>query len=165
MHPARRRCGRRVAARTPDTAGEGDPVLTRHAPGGTQHAAGAGGDPGAERGSATAEWVLVAALLTLVLMSVLQVGFALHVRTTLIDAAAEGARAAALHGADPIDGIDRTRTLIAAALDPHYADRIDVAVDGEQIIVTVTAPLPMLGLVGIPGGVEVSAHAPREQRP
>lgn len=118
-----------------------------------------------ERGSATAEWTLVAALLTLVLLSVLQVGFALHVRTTLIDAAAEGARSAALHGASPQDGIERTRTLITAALDPAYAERIEILDDGEQIRITVHAPLPVLGLVGIPGGVEVSAHAPREARP
>lgn len=52
-------------------------------------------EPG-DRGSAPVEFVLVGALLTLLTVSVLQFALALHVRSTLIDAAAEGARHAAL---------------------------------------------------------------------
>ena len=33
---------------------------------------------------------------------------------------------------------------------------------GPQVQVTVTATLPLVGLIGIPGALEVTAHAPRE---
>ncbi|BDZ44332.1 TadE/TadG family type IV pilus assembly protein [Naasia aerilata] len=47
--------------------------------------------PGAhDEGSAPVEFVLVGALLTLLVLSVLQLGLALHVRNTVTDAAAEG---------------------------------------------------------------------------
>lgn len=113
-------------------------------------------------GAATVEWTLVAALLTLLFLSVLQLGFGMHVRTTLIDAAAEGARAAGLEGATPDEGIDRTADLIAAALSPDYADDIGITVGPEVVTVTVRAPLPLLGLVGLPDSLEVTAHAPVE---
>ncbi|WP_311476898.1 TadE/TadG family type IV pilus assembly protein [uncultured Gulosibacter sp.] len=108
------------------------------------------------------EWTLVAALLTLLLLAVLQVSFALHVRTTLIDAAAEGARAAGLSGASNADGHIRTRELISAALNDQYSDDIEVTRTDRIITVTVRSPMPLLGLVGIPEGIEVSAHAPVE---
>ncbi|MGO1542805.1 MAG: TadE/TadG family type IV pilus assembly protein [Gulosibacter sp.] len=115
-----------------------------------------------ERGAASVEWTLVAALLTLLFLTVLQVGFAMHIRTTLIDAAAEGARQAGLDGATAFDGQLRTEQLIEAAIAPEYAD--DIRVDrGETLVaVTVRAPLPLIGLLGFPNGVEVTAHAPVE---
>ncbi|WP_307807351.1 TadE/TadG family type IV pilus assembly protein [Naasia sp. SYSU D00948] len=42
-------------------------------------------------GSAPAEFVMVGAVLVLLVLSVLQLGLALHVRNTVTDAAAEGA--------------------------------------------------------------------------
>lgn len=117
---------------------------------------------GTERGSAVAEWTLVAALLTLLLLAVLQVSFAMHVRTTLVDAAAEGARAAGLSGASNADGRIRTSELIHTALSDQYADHIEVTRTDHIVTVTVRSPLPLLGLVGIPNGIEVSAHAPVE---
>jgi hypothetical protein len=33
---------------------------------------------------------------------------------------------------------------------------------GAEVAVTVTATLPLVGLIGIPAGMEVTAHAPRE---
>ena len=51
-----------------------------------------GGAPGAgERGSAVAEFVLVSALVLALFLGVVQVALAQHVRTLLVDAAAEGA--------------------------------------------------------------------------
>lgn len=115
-----------------------------------------------EEGAATVEWTLVAALLTLLFLSVLQIGFAMHVRTVLVDAAAEGARAAGLHGATADDGARRTAELIALALADDYADDVRVH-RGERIVeVSVRAPLPLIGLVGFPDGIEVRAHAPVE---
>ena len=70
------------------------------------------------------EFVLVGVLLTLVTLSVLQVAFALHIRTTLIDAAAEGARFAALADSSLPAGIERSRELITAALGESYAQSI-----------------------------------------
>lgn len=115
-----------------------------------------------ERGSAPVEWTLVAGLLTLVFLTVLQVGFAMHVRTTLIDAAAEGARYAGLEGATTADAHLRTEQLISVAVSPDYAQ--DITVDrGESIVaITVRAPIPLIGLIGFPNGVEVTAHAPVE---
>lgn len=117
---------------------------------------------GTDRGAAVAEWTLVAALLTLLLLAVLQVSFAMHVRTTLVDAAAEGARAAGLSGASNTDGRIRTSELIHTALSDQYADHIEVTRTDHIVTVTVRSPLPLLGLVGIPNGIEVSAHAPVE---
>ena len=49
-----------------------------------------------DRGSAVVEFALVTPLLLLVALAVLQITLALHVRSTLTAAAAEGARAGAL---------------------------------------------------------------------
>ncbi|WP_235829153.1 TadE/TadG family type IV pilus assembly protein [Gulosibacter macacae] len=113
-------------------------------------------------GAATVEWTLVAAILTMLFLSVLQLGFGMHVRTTLIDAAAEGARTAGLEGAHPSDGVERTTALIATALSPGYANDVSVVVSGALVTVTVRAPLPLIGLLGLPDGIEVQAHAPVE---
>ncbi|ROR67412.1 TadE-like protein [Agrococcus jenensis] len=118
-----------------------------------------------ERGSAVAEFTMVAALLVALVLSVIQLTLALHVRVTLADAAAEGARHASLVGADASAGIARTRELITVALGPGYAERVSAttaSVAGlETIEIRVAAPLPVLGLVG-PIGLEVTGHAPVE---
>ena len=109
---------------------------------------------------------MVGALLTILTLSVMQLALALHIRNTVLDAASEGARFAALVDNTPADGVDRTRELIATALGPAYAADI-VAATGDFLghpstIVTVRAPLPLLGLVGIPQGLEVTGHAARD---
>lgn len=118
-----------------------------------------------ERGSAVAEFTMVAGLLVALVLSVLQLSLGLHVRATLADAAAEGARHASLVGADAGAGVARTRELITAALGAGYAQRVTAAtatVAGlETIEVRVAAPLPVLGLVG-PVALEVTGHAPLE---
>lgn len=119
-----------------------------------------------ERGSAPAEFVLVGALLVLLVLSVLQLGLALHVRNTVADAASEGARHAALGGGTLESGAERTRELIATALGSAYAVEVgarQTSVAGMPIAeVAVIAPLPVLGLVGIERAVEVTGHAPLE---
>ena len=116
-----------------------------------------------DRGAATVEWTLVSALLTLLFLAVLQLGFALHIRATLLDAAAEGARTAGLVGAVSEDGRDRTAELITLAVASHYASNIEVVRGPEVAIVTVRAPLPVIGVWGFPDGIEVVAHAPVER--
>ncbi len=120
-----------------------------------------------DEGSAPAEFVLVGALLTVLTLSVMQLGLALHVRNTVTDAAAEGARYGALADSTLADGAARTQQLIAAALGPGYATDVTAAtathLGHPAAVVTVRAPLPLLGLIGWDGGLEVSGHAALEQ--
>jgi hypothetical protein len=116
-----------------------------------------------ERGSAVAEFVMVGAILTVLTVSVLQLALALHVRNTVLDAASEGARFAALADNGPADGVARCRTLITLAIGADYARDISVSTGSWRgdpaVTVTVRTTLPMVGLIGIAGGVEVSGHA------
>lgn len=116
-----------------------------------------------EQGSAAAEFVLVGALLTVLTLSVIQLGLALHIRNTVLDAAAEGARFGALADNELADGVSRTRDLITAAIGETYAHDVTASLGSylghPASILTVRAPLPLIGLVGIEGGLEVSGHA------
>lgn len=122
-----------------------------------------------DSGSAIVEFVLVGALLTVLTLSVIQLGIALLVRNTVLDAASEGARYASLADNDLSDGVARTRDLITTAIGPQYAAHIRATretVRGQaSAVVTVTAPLPVIGLVGIDHGIEVSGHAAIETLP
>lgn len=106
---------------------------------------------------------MVAALLTVLTLSVMQLGLVLHIRNTVIDAAAEGARYGALADNSLADGVDRTRDLITTALGPGYAHDVTASfgtfAGHPSAVVTVTAPLPLFGLIGIDDGLEVSGHA------
>jgi hypothetical protein len=83
---------------------------------------------------------MVGALVTVLFVGVLQLALTLHVRTTLIDCAAEGARFGALAGSTPAAGAQRARDLE----------------------VRVRAPLPVLGLLGPGGVIAVSGRAVAE---
>jgi hypothetical protein len=67
------------------------------------------------------------------------------------------------------DSVQRTKDLITTAIGPTYARDISVArgsYDGYPAdIVTVRAPLPLIGLVGIANGLEVHGHAAIETLP
>jgi hypothetical protein len=106
---------------------------------------------------------MVGALLTVLTLSVLQLGLALHIRNTVVDAAAEGARFAALADNGLPDGEERTRQLIEAALGPAYSQKVKGSYGSylghPAAIVTVRTALPLIGLVGIDGGLEVHGHA------
>jgi Flp pilus assembly protein TadG len=114
-------------------------------------------------GDAAVDFVLVGALLTVLTLSVIQLGLALLVRNTVLDAAAEGARYAALADNGLDDGVQRTRDLITAALGAAYAG--DIAASYEQhlgtsaTVITVRTPLPLIGLLGLEQGMEVQGHA------
>ena len=116
-----------------------------------------------DAGTAVAEFVMVSALLTILTLSVIQLGLALHIRNTVLDAAAEGARFAALADNELSDGVARTRDLIIVALGPDYATNVTASTGSylghPAAAVTVRAPLPLIGLVGIDGGLEVVGHA------
>lgn len=118
------------------------------------------------RGSAAVDFVLVSALLTLMFVGVLQLALALHVRNTLVDAAGEGARRGALVGREPADAVERTRELVRSSLSDRLAEDVSATtetVDGVQtVVVTVRAPLPVVGLLG-PRTLEVTGHAVDEE--
>ncbi|TQL48584.1 TadE-like protein [Homoserinimonas aerilata] len=120
----------------------------------------------AERGSAPAEFVMVAALLTVLTLSVMQLALALHIRNTVLDAASEGARYASLADNELSDGARRTQELITTAIGPGYAGDVTVTsqthLGHPAAVVTVRAPLPLIGLIGISHGLEVSGHAALE---
>jgi Flp pilus assembly protein TadG len=121
-----------------------------------------------EGGSAIAEFAMVSALVTVLSLAVLQVGLALYVRNVLIACASEGARLAAREDAGTHDGVDRTRDLIGASLSAHFAERVTVAVTDEGglrvVTVRVVAPLPVMGLLGLDGRVEVVGRAFAERQ-
>jgi hypothetical protein len=100
-------------------------------------------------------------------VAVLQLTIVLHVRNTLIDSAAEGARYGALAGHDPADGAQRSRDLIAQSLSSAYAQRVSATrttLDGLEVVeVEVEAPLPLVGLVGSAGTLTVHGHALAEE--
>ncbi len=113
------------------------------------------------------DFVLVGGLVTVLFAGVLQLTVVLHVRNTLIDCAAQGARYAAAAGREPADGAGRTRELAAAALSSAYARDVAATrttVDGLDVVeVSVTAPMPVLGLLGPGGALTVRAHALMEE--
>lgn len=116
-----------------------------------------------DAGSAVVGFVLVSMLTTAVFLGVLQVALALHVRATLVDCAAEGARYGALADRTPADGAARARELVRLSLSPRFAERVEgsrAVVDGLEVVrVEIVAPLPVLGLLGPGGVVEVDGHA------
>ena len=119
-----------------------------------------------DEGSAVVEFTLVGVLLTVLTLAVVQLGLALHVRNTVLDAAAEGARFAALADNVPADGVARTRALITEAIGADYATDVSVTT-GEwmghaAVTVTVRTTLPVVGLLGVGGGLEVEGHAAQE---
>ena len=116
------------------------------------------GDPagGLDEGSAVVDFVLVSVLLLVLFLGILQVVLAVHVRSVVIDSAAEGARLAGRVDRSPADGVVRTRALIDAALSERFAQDVtarEIDHQGLRVVeVTVTAPLPVVGLLG-PAGV------------
>jgi Flp pilus assembly protein TadG len=110
-----------------------------------------------------AEFTLVGVLLTVLALAAVQLALALHVRNTLLDAAAEGARYAALAGSSAGDGVARTQDLISTAISAEYAQDVAAAhssIGGVPVVaVTVRATLPVIGLLGLERGLEVTGHA------
>lgn len=119
-----------------------------------------------DAGSAVVDFVLVGALTTMLFLAVVQLTLALHVRATLVDCAAEGARYGALRDRTPADGAERARDLIEMSLASSYADDVSasvVDVGGMAVVrVEVSAPLPVIGLLGPSGRLTVDGNALQE---
>jgi hypothetical protein len=109
------------------------------------------------------DFVLVGSLLTLFFLAVLQLTLILHVRNTLIDAAASGARYGTLADRGSADARERTVQLIGVALNQDFARDVSTSEASYQGIrtleVTVRAPLPVIGLIGPREVLEVKGHA------
>ena len=131
-----------------------------------KRARGGGFGEGDDTGSAPVEFVLVGLLLTVLTLGVLQLAFAVYVRNVVHDAAVEGAYHGALADTEPADGAARTARLIdtavGGALDAEVSAAAVEGGAGPEVQVTVVATLPLVGLLGVPAGMEVTAHAPRE---
>lgn len=119
--------------------------------------------PEKERGNATAEFVMVSALVVLLFLGVLQVAFTLFTRNVLQDAASQGARYGAMLDKTPADGEERTRELLYSVLPSHYSATISSSVTqwqgADAVQVTVVAPVPLIGPFGVAAQWEVSGHA------
>ena len=119
-----------------------------------------------DSGSAIVDFVLVAPLLIAVALAILQVILVMHVRTVLTSAAAEGARAAALAGADPRAGERRARAIIDETIASESVERIVVSrqmAGGATIMaLDIEARLPLLGLLGTTV-IHVRGHSLQEQ--
>ncbi|WP_243694947.1 TadE/TadG family type IV pilus assembly protein [Labedella populi] len=109
------------------------------------------------------ENLLVTILLTTLALSVVQLALALHVRTTVVDAASEGARFGALAGNGPADAVARTRSLIVTAVGDGYANEVSAAYGDYRghpsIAVTVEGTLPLVGLLGVGEGLNAVGRA------
>ncbi|SDN13185.1 hypothetical protein SAMN04487766_11463 [Actinomyces ruminicola] len=107
--------------------------------------------------------MLVGVLVIAVSVALLQLALGLHVRNVLTDAAGEGARRAALVGGTTAEADARVRALADASLADGYVEAVTVtrtSVGGVAVVrVDVTAPLPVLGLLGPGGTLHVTGHA------
>jgi Flp pilus assembly protein TadG len=116
-----------------------------------------------ERGSAVVDFVLVGGLLTVFFLAIIQLTLVLHVRNTLIDAAASGARYGTLADRGASDAEERAATLIVTALNAEFAQDIstaEVTFRGlRSLEVTIKAPMPVIGLIGPRDVMEVKGHA------
>lgn len=112
------------------------------------------------------EFLLVGTVLTVLTLAVLQLALAVYVRNVVHDCAVEGAYYAALADTSLAEGAERTRIAITRAVGAEYAEQITVqrsdALGQSTIDVQVHTTLPVIGLLGIPYGLEVEAHAPEE---
>lgn len=116
-------------------------------------------------GSAVVEFALIVPLVLLLFAAIVQVGLVGYLRTTLIAAAADGARAGALAGAPSGSAIRRTH----AALEDSLADGVVTEIVEQRerqgavatVVVTVHARLPLFGLLG-PDTLTVRGRALQE---
>ena len=113
-------------------------------------------DRSRDRGTAPVEFVLVSVLLLVLVLGIVQLGIALHVRNTLVASAAEGARYAANADRDLADGEQRTREVIGEALDDRFAQDVTASYDevggaevgdgrGARDVAGVRVPRPVAG--------------------
>lgn len=103
---------------------------------------------GGEEGSEVASTVLVQTLVVLVVLALVQLAFALHVRSLTVSAASEGARRGGLLGGDAAEAVARTNevlaTIVGGARDSEVTISYEEVGGRSVLVVTVRAPLPLL---------------------
>lgn len=116
-----------------------------------------------QRGNATAEFVMVSAMVVLLFLGVLQVAFAMFTKNVVQDAASQGARYGAMLDRQPEDGGARATELMYSVLPEHYGAEVSTSVtdwQGERAVqVSIQAPVPLLGPFGFISSWEVTGHA------
>ena len=116
-----------------------------------------------DEGSAVVEFVLVSVLVLALILGVIQLGIALHMRNTLVAAAAEGARYAAAANREPQEGAQYTSRLIAESLPGPFTGEVTAGYEDisgvPTIVVEVKADLPLLGWLGPSDTLVVRGHA------
>lgn len=105
-----------------------------------------------ERGSQVASTVLVQGLVVLVVLALVQLAFALHVRTMSVSAASEGARRGGLLGGNEAEARARTAEILDSLVGTGRDRQIDVGRERESgvdvFVVTVRTRLPLVGGLG-----------------
>lgn len=116
-----------------------------------------------DRGSAVAEFALVAALMSVLFLASVQLGYALHVRNTATAHVIEGARHGARADNTPADGAARAQKLLLSTLPAQYAAHVQaqqLVVGGVTVVeVSATLPLPLLGPLGPGESMTVTGQA------
>ena len=121
-----------------------------------------------DRGSAPVEFALVSALLVILFLAVVQIGYALHVRNTATAHVIEGARIGARAESTPADGVARAQQLLATTLPGRYGTTVSgerASIGGVAVVrVSADLPLPVLGPLGVPGTMTVTGQAYAEDQ-
>ena len=122
-----------------------------------------------QRGSAVADFALVAVVLVPMFFAVLQLALIWHVKSTLTAAASQGAGLGASYLHTPAQGAARTRAVISQTFGGRFERSVSAhatRVDGQPgVEVDVTARVPVLVFWGPTIRVAVSGHAIREVLP
>ena len=122
-----------------------------------------------ERGAAVPEFVLVLMVLIPLVFGIAQVALVLHVRNTIVAAASDGARAAAMLGATPDAAGERTREVIRTTVSDRFAESVTAGRSqsgGVAVIeVRVRAEVPPRGLWGPGIPLEAVGRAVMQDEP
>ncbi len=87
---------------------------------------------GSDRGAAVVEFVMITILLVFLLFAVLQIAAVFYVRNVVEASAADGARYAAVAGAQPQDGSARASGLIATGLSGRLGAQVPCTAAAQQ---------------------------------
>lgn len=105
-----------------------------------------------EEGAEVVSYVLVQAMVLIVVLAVLQLGFALHIRNMTIAAASEGARRGAMLAGSDASAIERTESMLDSIWGSARERTIETGrtqISGREVlVVTVTTDLPVLASWG-----------------
>lgn len=119
--------------------------------------------PRSPTGAAAVDFVLVVVVLLPLFLGVLQLALVLHVRNTAAAAAAEGARAAAVQGAEPHSGLARARDQLSGVVSERFLEDVRVETVGVQGMpayrLVMDLSVPALGLGGPAASFTVSGTA------